>query len=302
LDNGWQGSSRRDPGLVRREFLARTGLLGMGVALGGWATAAARTVNPVVDPIVGILRPLLEQLSRDTINGFSVFVLPGPDPYSVAQGVSSKDPGAMEAKTTDFLMQSLDDFVPVPDMLLTPVLSALATGLKDVRLPLPDSLLNIPIAQVRSLDDALLKLMASDNAIPASILVAMLMNFLATSVSPGSSHGAFASPFARLSYAEKAKAWQMLEGSDSDLVALLDANLPEPLLDSVSGLLKFIGGALLEFAAFGSYNEWASLDPRTRQLTGQPVGWTLSGYQPSGPVEGWDELKGYWQNRKQVRH
>jgi hypothetical protein len=199
-------------------------------------------------------------------------------------------------------MQSLDDFVPVPDMLLTPVLSALATGLGDVRLPLADSLLNIPIAQVRSLDDALLKLMASDDAIPASILIAMLMNFLATSVNPASTHGAFASPFARLSYAEKARAWQMLEGADSDLVALLDANLPEPLLGSVSGLLKFVGGALLEFAAFGSYNEWASLDPSTRQLTGRPVGWTLSGYQPNGPVEGWDELKGYWQNRKKVTH
>jgi hypothetical protein len=169
-----------------------------------------------------------------------------------------------------------------------------------VRLPLPAELLNVPIEQVRTLDDALLRLLASDDAIPASIAVAMMLNFLATSVNPLSVHGAFLSPFARLSFAEKAKAWKMLEGPDSDMLAKIDANMPEPLKNSVSGLLKFVAGALVEFAAFGTYHEWSKFDPKTRTLTGRPVGWTLTGYQPNGPVEGWNEFKGYWQGRTQV--
>jgi hypothetical protein len=287
-------------GLLRREFLARSGVLGMGVAFGGLFAAAARAANPVADTLEGVLRPLLEELSRDTINGFVVFVVPGPDRYSVAQGVSSSDPGAMEARTTDFLMASLDGFVPLPDMVFSPILSAFATGLQDVRLPLPAELLNVPIEQVRTLDDALLRLLASNDAIPASIAVAMTLNFLATSVNPLSVHGAFLSPFARLSFAEKAKAWKMLEGPDSDMLAKIDANMPEPLKNSVSGLLKFVAGALVEFAAFGTYHEWSKFDPKTRTLTGRPVGWTLTGYQPNGPVEGWNEFKGYWQGRTQV--
>jgi hypothetical protein len=282
-------------GIVRREFLARTGVLGMGLVLGGVAAAPARAAS---NPLLPTLRQLLEELSRDTINGFVAFVVPGPDAYSVAQGVHTSDPGGIDAQTPDFLMASLDDFVPLPDMALSPVLSALATSMKDVKLPLPDELLGIPIAAVRSLDDALLALLASDDAIPASIAVALLLNWLATETNPASVHGAFVSPFARLSYDEKAKAYAMLEGPDSDLVALVDANMPEPLTDSVSGLLKFVGGALLEFAGFGAYNEWAKLEGS--QLTGRPVGWQLSGYQPDGPVEGWNELKGYYQGRKEV--
>jgi hypothetical protein len=44
-------------------------------------------------------------------------------------------------------------------------------------------------------------------------------------------------------------------------------------------------------AAFGSYSEYAVFDPDTRTLTARPVGWELAEYQPSGPVEGRDELK-----------
>jgi hypothetical protein len=185
-------------------------------------------------------------------------------------------------------------------MALSPVLSAFATSMKDVKLPLPDELLNIPIATVRSLDDAMLALLASDDAIPASIAVALLLNFLATETNPASVHGTFLSPFARLSYDEKAKAMAMLEGPDADLLALVDENMPEPLKDSVSGLLRFVGGALFEFGGFGSYHEWAKLEPKTRRLTGRPVGWALTGYQPDGPVEGWNELRGYYQGRKEV--
>jgi hypothetical protein len=65
-------------------------------------------------------------------------------------------------------------------------------------------------------------------------------------------------------------------------------------------LFQFLGGSLLEFAAFGSLNEFGAYDPTTRQLTSRPVGWQLSGYSPNGPEDGWDEFKGYYQGRRHV--
>jgi hypothetical protein len=69
---------------------------------------------------------------------------------------------------------------------------------------------------------------------------------------------------------------------------------------SVSGLLKFVGGALIEFATFGAYSEYGVLDRDAKKLRKRPVGWTLTGYQPDGPVEGWDDFIGYYQGRKEV--
>jgi hypothetical protein len=103
-----------------------------------------------------------------------------------------------------------------------------------------------------------------------------------------------------LTYAEKAKAFELIEKTDSDLVELLDVHFPEPLKASVSGLLKFVGGALIEFATFGGYGEFAVYDEATRTLKARPVGWDLTGYQPDGPVEGWDDFIGYYQGRTEV--
>ena len=136
---------------------------------------------------------------------------------------------------------------------------------------------------------------------PISLPVALLLNAVATMVNPASLHGAFLSPFARLSFADKARAMALIEGSDSSLVALLDSQIPEPLNESVSGLLKFFGGALYEFAAFGNVGETQKFDPTTRTLTGRPVGWQLTGFVPDGNLgDGWDNLIGYFQDRREV--
>ncbi|MFD2396346.1 hypothetical protein ACFSVJ_05175 [Prauserella oleivorans] len=213
-------------------------------------------------------------------------------------GHAERHPGALEARTTDFLIDALDNFVPFPDELARPVATALATGLADSGVSLPG--LDLLPTEVATLDKALSALLRNDAALPLSLPIAALLNLLATQVNPAAVNGPFLSPFARLTYAEKARAFALLEGADSDLVALLDVHLPEPLKASVSGLLKFVGGALIEFATFGSYTEYAVYDPETGQLTGQPVGWQLTGYQPDGPVEGWDEFIGYYQGRTEV--
>ncbi|MQA10139.1 MAG: hypothetical protein GEU98_16615 [Pseudonocardiaceae bacterium] len=285
--------------LARRAFLARIGVLGAAVGAGGLlpSAALAQPPNPL-ENVVGLLRPVLAELARDTMNGLTVFACPGPDEYSKAQGTPRAEPGAMEAKTTDFMMEALDNFVPFPDELARPVTAALATGLADTGVPLPG--IDALASEVGTLDKALGSLLRNDATIPLSLPIASTLNLVATAVNPATTNGPFVSPFARLSYEEKAKAFEIIEAPAAELVSTLDVNLPEPLSDSVSGLLKFVGGALLEFATFGSYSEYAVFDPGTKQLTDRPVGWQLSGYQPNGPVEGWDEFIGYYQDRTEV--
>ncbi|MPZ66355.1 MAG: hypothetical protein GEU83_12870 [Pseudonocardiaceae bacterium] len=289
--------------LARRAFLARIGMLGAAAGLGGLlpAAAGASPLRPAqLDDLLEPLRAVLAELARDTLNGLAVFVVPGPDPYSRAQGTPRQEPGAMEAQTTDFLINALDNFVPVPDQVAQPGAAALATGLSDSPVALPPELLDQLPVEAATLDEGLRALLENDATVPLSLTVASLLNLLATQVNPAAVAGPLLSPFARLSFEEKATAFSLLEGPDADLVALADTSFPEPLRNSLSGLLRFVGGALLEFPAFGSFSEYAVFDPDTKQLTGRPVGWELTGYQPDGPVEGWDEFAGYYQDRTEV--
>lgn len=288
--------------LDRRNFLARLGVLG---ALAGASTAfpgVARAAAPTAatsGPLLGLVTKLLAELSRDTLNGLAVFVVPGPDPYSAAQGTLRSESGAMEARTPDFLMESFDNYVPLPDQLATPIAAALANGLADVPLPLPGGVGLPDLGQVNQLDDAVRLLLRNDEALPLSLVLALLLNTLATQVNPGSVRGLFLSPFSRLSFAEKAKVFELLEGPDNALVAALDGQLPGPLKGVASGMLQFVAGAMLEFSAFGTFCEWDKFDPGTLSVTDTPVGWQLTGYDV-GVVDGWDEFQGYYQGRKKV--
>jgi len=291
------------PPLSRRAFLARIGVLGAALGGGGLlarsvlAPADAAT-NPLLPPTVDLIRPVLAELARDTLNGLTVFAMPGPDPYSCTQGTQSSTPGAIEAGATDFIINSLDNFVPFPDAVAQPIGAALVTGLADSRIALPG--LEVLPVELRRLDRALSAYLQSDEALPLSFPIAGLLNLMATQVNPLAVNGPHLSPFARLSYAEKAQAFELIERTDSDLVALLDVQFPEPLKASVSGLLKFVGGALIEFATFGAYGESAVYDEVNRTLRARPVGWNHTGYQPNGPVEGWDDFIGYYQGRQEV--
>ncbi|MEU4197965.1 twin-arginine translocation signal domain-containing protein [Kribbella sp. NPDC026611] len=289
--------------LSRRAFLARVGILGAAVGGGGLlarsllAPADAAT-NPLLPPAVDLIKPVLAELARDTLNGLTVFAMPGPDAYSRTQGTPSPTPGAIEAGATDFIINSLDNFVPFPDELAQPIGAALVSGLADSGIDLPG--IDVLPVKLHTLDQALAAYLQSDEALPLSFPIAGLLNLMATQVNPLAVNGPHLSPFARLSYAEKARAFELIEQTDADLVALLDVHFPEPLKDSVSGLLKFVGGALIEFATFGAYGESAVYDKVTRTLGKRPVGWNQTGYQPHGPVEGWDDFIGYYQGRQEV--
>jgi len=308
--------NRRQRRWNRRQFLARMGVLG---ALTVVAPSVAFAPSPnKAEALLGgslggglspgvlfdRLQPVFQALSRDTYGGLTAFVVPGPDPYSVAQGVSTPEAGGVAAQGPEFLMNAIDNFYPVPDDVARLLVQSLATGLDDVPLELPGGLLGIPLELVSDLGDALQVILQNDDPVPISLLFALMLNQLATMADPSSLSGPYpASPFANLSFDGKAEAFRILEEDVASVVALLDGNLTEPARESLSGLLKFVAGALLEFAAFGSFSEFGVFDKATRALTGTPVGWSLSGYLAETgfqPVEGWGDFKGYYQNRKEV--
>jgi hypothetical protein len=159
-------------------------------------------------------------LTHDTYNGLLAFIIPGPDAYSVRQGVSTPEPGAVDAGLLDVFIATVDESTPfVPSF---------------------------------------------------SAQVAAILNSVALSVSPAPV-ASFVSPFAELSFAEKAAVFQIMDGTES---------------------LALLGGLLPLFVAFFGYSEAGAFDPTTRTLKRKPLGWTLSHY--SGAADGRDELLGYF--------
>jgi hypothetical protein len=256
----------------------------------GSSPAQAALLSPTA------LAPMFDALAMDTISGLVAFVVPGPDAYSVAQGVADTAPGGLAADGVAFMLNALDNFFPVPQEPLRLLAQSLVTG---ISANLPAALPLVPElpGMAEQLDLALAAILSPADNLPLSLPVALLLNFLATLVNPAAINGIFLSPFSRLDFTEKTQAFALLEGEASMVAGLLDANLTEPLKDTLSGLLEFLAGALVEFSAFGSYNEFGVFDPATNGLTATPVGWKLTQYMALAPnqrpVEGWDEFKGY---------
>lgn len=117
---------------TRRPFLARIGLLGA-AALSGKNTAQAQLLDPVTEPLLDeAAGPVLQRLTRDKMRGLVVFIVPGQDDYSSQQDMSSETPGAIEAKTDEFMLKNLDELVPPPDELASPLAAALAQSTADL--------------------------------------------------------------------------------------------------------------------------------------------------------------------------
>jgi hypothetical protein len=86
-------------------------------------------------------------LVHDTLNGLSAFVVPGPDAYSVAQGVSTPEPGAIAALVTEIFIPVLDGSVPfVPNFsaVVAGILNQLALAVN----PAPVGPFNSPFANL----------------------------------------------------------------------------------------------------------------------------------------------------------
>jgi hypothetical protein len=102
---------------------------------------------------------------------------------------------------------------------------------------------------------------------PLSSAAATILNEVAANVAPAARRGKFASTFANLSFAQKAKVFETLEGFPGE-----DA-----------GSIRFLAGNLPGLTAFVTYSA-------------RPVGWRLARY--TGIAEGRAEFKGYYQGRR----
>jgi hypothetical protein len=123
--------------------------------------------------------------------------------------------------------------------------------------------------------------LGGDQSLPASGGVAALLNQYALRVNPAAVGGGFPSPFARLSFAEKAKVFEMFEG--------------DPTLEGTE--VRFVAGILPGFSAFVSVSE-AGVLKADQTLSERPVGWGIAHY--GGPAEGHAELKGYYRGHKKA--
>jgi len=134
----------------------------------------------------------------------------------------------------------------------------------------------------------------NDLTVPLSGIIASAINTVALTINPAAIGGAFLSPFARLSFADKAATWRRLEEDTQDLTGL------DPTLSL--GVLQFAFGSLPAYVQFLAFSEIDVFDPVARTLNRRPVGWDHSGYLGNERVmaDGWDEFKGYYQDRREV--
>ena len=116
-------------------------------------------------------------LVHDTINGLSAFVVPGPDAYSLAQGVSTPEPGAIAALATEIFIPILDGSVP-----FVPNFSAVVAGiLNQLTLavnPSPVGPFNAPFANL-SFNEKVVVLQIMDGTDSLKPLAGILPAFVA---------------------------------------------------------------------------------------------------------------------------
>jgi hypothetical protein len=116
---------------------------------------------------------------------------------------------------------------------------------------------------------------------PLSAAAATILNEVAANVAPAHrGRQKFASRFANLSFTEKAKVFETLEGFQGE----------------EAGAIRFLAGNLPGLTAFVTYSEAGSFDRRRRRLFRRPLGWRLARY--AGVADGRTELKGYYQGRR----
>jgi hypothetical protein len=121
--------------------------------------------------------------------------------------------------------------------------------------------------------------LGGNQSLPASGGVAALLNQYALRVNPAAIGGGFPSPFARLSFKEKASVFQMFES--------------DPSLEGTE--VRFVAGILPGFASFVSFSEVGVRQPG-HKLSKRPVGWGIAKY--GGPAEGHPEFRGYYKGHR----
>src|SRR5690606_14764032 len=178
----------------------------------------------------------LNILTRNTMAGVAAFSVPGNDLFSIGQGVTTlAAPGGVAARADAFLGYMFDNFLPLPGA------SQLATS---VGLPLRGVTIKLADGTQADLGAAVTEVLASLDSVPLSLLLALLLNALALTVRPGSAVGLLPSPFARLSWRDKARVFQLLEAVGTlpadEAGSMVSQALDEPLTRTLIGYIQLI--------------------------------------------------------------
>lgn len=288
----------------RRNFIVRSGIAATVAAVAPTLALKSQEADATLLASTGIIKAVLNALTKDTFAGVVAFMLPGNDGHSFSQGEYYwfKE-GGLATDADDFMVEGFNTYMAMPDNLTGDALGAIADAFDDVVGPLPAgvALLLNPLEQwvMKKLEEHIAKLLSQNEHIPLAHVFSLLLNVMASRVNPWAT-GLQISPFARLSWSEKAEVFRIFETELPDILANIASKLTGEMDEKISGLIRFAAGATLQFAAFGPYSEWQVYDPENRELIARPYGWDMSNYMPDGPVEGWDEFIGYYQGRTSV--
>jgi hypothetical protein len=296
--------------LLPRAIDRRRLLLGFGAVAGFgtaapvvWRVASAGAADAAIDAPLAVApgtTACFAPLTADTMAAVAAFVVPGDDEYSQAQGVVAPGPGAVAARSGELVALVLNQVLMDPTA-LTRIIQELGDLLRSV--PLPDG---------TDACTALGSAIKQQGTVPLAPLVVALVNALALLVQPASATGPLGSPFARLSWSDKARVWERFERDVPALLMPAPWKLETPVLDAavalfetLGGLLAYASGAILELAGFFAYSEVLAFDRAAGRLVDRPLGWELSRYVDEMPdarvaADGWDELIGYYQGRTSV--
>ncbi len=115
--------SLKDGGEVYGWLLSRRAFLGHAMRLAAAAALIQLPAALIDRRWIEAARAAQPDLVHETLNGLIAFVVPGPDSYSVTQGLSTEEPGGMDANITDALIVTLDlaqpQSVPLPPLSAT---------------------------------------------------------------------------------------------------------------------------------------------------------------------------------------
>lgn len=294
----------------RRQMLLRTGVLGAVVAFApGLLLREARAMHSgEVAWTMENLTRALNALRDDTFSGVTAFAVPGNDNWSVAQGRTTPVPGGMTTRADLYLSGGVDRLVPLPVPFMQQLLNAVGAELAQTPLQIPDSFqtsLGVPEEWLLEHLDAELDNFLT-TGVSNSVFCALLLNLVATRVNANTLSGTLLSPFSRLTWEQKAEVFRQLEAESSFVKEAIRLRMTNSAYRAATpGVLHQFAAFMLRIPGFGSYCEFAVFDAATKTLRARPLGWAISNYQPGAPTtvpvaEGWDEFKGYYQNRRSV--
>ncbi len=287
----------------RRDFLTRSGLVGAVAAVSPMLLSSSKSQASLFSSN-DFISEVFNAITLDTFAGVSASVIPGNDWHSISQQQFTLNKGAVAANTQQYLLENLDNYLPWPQDIAAPILSALASAYSQAAGPIPFALAlalkPVETLILNKLDKYMDKLIAGEETVPLAHVFSLILNITATMVNPLALRGSHLSPFSRLSFSEKMEVFKRLETGEPDISQLISINLTPEQAAVLPNLMATFARNLIQLTAFGAMSEWHALDGATRTLNFQPVGWENSNYLPDGNVEGWDEFLGYYQDRSSI--